>query len=121
MASLQPGPTPLPFVGHLPDVQKNPYLAFGKWRQQFGSVFTIWWGEQPVVVLADYETFRQTLVKDGESFSGRYTYGRATASILGGCYGILETEGAQWTEQRRFAVSVLRSMGELKPSAAACS
>lgn len=40
-----PGPTPLPLVGNLLQLQKFGYDIFHKWKKEFGPVFTFWLGK----------------------------------------------------------------------------
>ncbi|CAL7950805.1 unnamed protein product [Xylocopa violacea] len=63
-------------------------------------------GTQLVVVLSDHRTIRDTFRR--EEFTGRpHT---EFINILGG-YGIINTEGAMWKDQRKFLHDKLRSFG----------
>lgn len=44
-----PGPAPLPFLGNTLEISKEPpgYLAFQRWTKKYGSMFTVWFGEDP--------------------------------------------------------------------------
>ncbi|XP_048504683.1 cytochrome P450 18a1 isoform X2 [Athalia rosae] len=63
-------------------------------------------GTQLVVVLSDYRAIRDTFRR--EEFNGRPH--NEFMNILGG-YGIVNSEGAMWKEQRRFLHDNLRSLG----------
>lgn len=52
-----------------------------------------------------------TFQKDAESYSGRTTFEKFDFLTKGGTYGIINTEGDLWREQRRFALHVLRDFG----------
>lgn len=47
------------------------YEAYRRWTQQFGPVFTFWFGCQPVVAVTDYETIAETFIKDPDAYEGR--------------------------------------------------
>jgi hypothetical protein len=71
---LPPGPTPLPLLGNALDLVKYApgYKAFENWKGQFGPIYTFWLGEDPIVVLADYEVMKETFIRDGDSYTGTY-------------------------------------------------
>ncbi|CAJ0952743.1 unnamed protein product, partial [Mesorhabditis belari] len=110
---LPPGPIPLPLAGNIISVSVlHPpgYDAFINWKKEFGPVFTYWMGPFPTVIIADYETIKETIIKDGEKYTDRFTT-EATHQIRGGDFGILETSGDNWREMRRFTLHTLRDFG----------
>ncbi|KAI6197766.1 hypothetical protein M3Y94_01263700 [Aphelenchoides besseyi] len=109
--SYPPGPTPLPIVGNTHQFKKRPYDCWLDWRKQFGSVYTFWHTEIPVVVFADYETIYETLVKDAETYSGRQSFGKQSDILHGGRFGVVDTDGELWRSQRRFILSTFRDFG----------
>lgn len=69
------GPTPLPLIGNLYSIQSEmPEDCFLKWREQFGSVFTFWLGETPVVCVAEYGKIMEIFQKDGENYAARFAH-----------------------------------------------
>ncbi|CAJ0952689.1 unnamed protein product, partial [Mesorhabditis belari] len=64
----------------------------------------------PTVIIADYETIKETIIKDGEKYTDRFTT-EVTHQIRGGDFGILETSGDNWREMRRFTLHTLRDFG----------
>ncbi|KAL3084775.1 hypothetical protein niasHT_031660 [Heterodera trifolii] len=70
---LPPGPVPLPLVGNVLTIDRSkcPYAIYQQWARQFGPIYTIWLGELPVVVVADFQLMRELFVKDGDTFAGR--------------------------------------------------
>ncbi|CAJ0589385.1 unnamed protein product [Cylicocyclus nassatus] len=58
----------------------------------------------------NYELLKETLVRNGSAYTGRLAvpYSRA---LRGGDYGITETTGELWQQQRRFVLHVLREFG----------
>ncbi|CAJ0570878.1 unnamed protein product, partial [Mesorhabditis spiculigera] len=111
---LPPGPTPLPLLGNLLSVfggEPGGYECFLKWRQEYGPVYTFWLGPLPVVVVADYETMKESIIKEGDKFADRATIKDILEILKGGNYGIVNSRGDLWKEQRRFVLHTLRDFG----------
>ncbi|KAI6185155.1 hypothetical protein M3Y99_01955300 [Aphelenchoides fujianensis] len=104
---LPPGPAPWPLVGNSAAFNRRPYAMAAALR----AVFTFWLGETPAVVFADYATIHETLVKQAEIFAPRFSLGAQSRLLRSGRFGILEVEGDQWREQRRFTLQTLRNFG----------
>lgn len=66
-----PGPMPLPLIGNLLSLSKNPHLSLTKMSETYGDVLQIQIGTKPVLVLSGLETLRQALLKQGDVFSAR--------------------------------------------------
>nr|DAD54443.1 TPA_exp: cytochrome P450 enzyme 41 [Aphis glycines] len=105
--SLPPGPWGLPLFGYLPFMNDvDVHLRFGELAKKYGSMFSARLGTQLVVVLSDYRIIRETFRR--EEFTARpHT---EFFNILGG-YGIINSEGALWKDQRRFIHEKLRNFG----------
>ncbi|CAJ0954202.1 unnamed protein product, partial [Mesorhabditis belari] len=112
--NLPPGPIPYPFVGNMMSVLTSEppgYEAFIKWKKQFGSIYTYWLGPFPAVIIADYELIKETIIKDGDKYTDRFTTA-LTAEYRGGdLYGVIESSGDSWREMRRFTLHTLRDFG----------
>ncbi|KAM4695597.1 cytochrome P450 2F2-like [Rhinophrynus dorsalis] len=82
--------------------------------QKYGSVYTIYLGSRPVVILSGYQTVKEALIDQGEEFSGR--------GIVHGweldnkSYGIVIGNGEAWKQLRRFTLTTLRNFGMGKRS-----
>ncbi|KAM9339419.1 cytochrome P450 2K1-like [Symphorus nematophorus] len=105
-----PGPRPVPVLGNLLqlDLKKlyNSLLALSK---KYGSVFTVYFGVQKVVVLAGYKTVKEALVNFADEFGDRDPL---LLSVEGNQeHGVLWTNGDSWKEMRRFALTNLRDFG----------
>jgi cytochrome P450 family 33 len=85
---LPPGPTPLPIIGNLHSLARNPpgYKPFCDWKKQYGDVYTYWIGHIPVVAVASYDLIKETFIRDGESYAGRYRFEWITKEIRGWIY-----------------------------------
>ncbi|KAI6243641.1 hypothetical protein M3Y99_00026300 [Aphelenchoides fujianensis] len=92
------------------DIKQRPYEIFSKWRETFGSVYTIWFAEMPVVVLSDFSTI-QAVVQESEVYAGRQGFGKQSEIMNGGNFGVLDTSGDVWRDQRRFILSTFRDFG----------
>ncbi|XP_036446001.1 cytochrome P450 2K1-like [Colossoma macropomum] len=105
-----PGPKPLPILGNLLGIDlKRPYVSLCSMSKQYGSIFTVYFGPKKVVVLAGYQTLKQALVNHAEEFENR-DITPIFADFNKG-YGILFSNGENWKEMRRFALSTLRDFG----------
>ncbi|KAJ8414581.1 hypothetical protein AAFF_G00037830 [Aldrovandia affinis] len=88
---------------------KQPYRSYLEFSKKYGSVFTVWLGPKPVVVLAGYQTIKEALVNQGEEFSGRYNYPMLKKVSKG--YGLLASSGKRCKDLRRFSIMTLKNFG----------
>ena len=111
--NFPPGPTPLPVLGNTLSLAKNPpgYEPMLRWRKKYGPVFTFWFGNNPAICVADYKTIKETMLDDGETYSGRSTLDDLIKLVRGGHYGVVETSGWLWKEQKRFMLHTFRDFG----------
>ncbi|XP_017344236.1 cytochrome P450 2K4 [Ictalurus punctatus] len=104
-----PGPKPLPLLGNLLQLDLDrPHESLSELAKTYGSVFKVYFGTKKVVVLAGYKTVKQALVKYAEEFGEReinHTFKFAED------HGILFSNGENWKEMRRFALTNLRDFG----------
>nr|XP_024657971.1 cytochrome P450 2K1 isoform X1 [Maylandia zebra] len=105
-----PGPRPLPLLGNLLQLDLNrPHKTLCELSKEYGSVFTLYFGTNKVVVLAGYETVREALVNYAEEF-GERNISPILNDITRG-HGILFANGESWKELRRFALTTLKDFG----------
>ncbi|XP_040919205.1 cytochrome P450 2K1-like isoform X2 [Toxotes jaculatrix] len=94
-----PGPRPLPLLGNLLQLDlKRPYKTLCELSEKYGSVFTVYFGTNKVVVLAGYKAVKEALVSFAEEFGDR--------DISPIFY-----DTNQGHEMRRFALTTLRDFG----------
>ncbi|CAL8302347.1 unnamed protein product, partial [Gadus morhua 'NCC'] len=111
-----PGPRGLPLLGNLLQLDLNrPHNTLIEFSKKYGSVFTVYFGPEKAVVLAGYKTVKQALVDHAEEFGGRYV--SRVADDINQQHGILFSNGDNWKEMRRFALSNLRDYGMGKKTA----
>nr|XP_020502834.1 LOW QUALITY PROTEIN: cytochrome P450 2K1-like [Labrus bergylta] len=105
-----PGPKPLPLLGNLLQLDlKRPYRTLCELSKKYGSVFTVHFGPNKVVVLAGYKAVKEALVGCAEEFGDRHIFPMFYDTNQG--HGILFVNGESWKEMRRFALTTLRDFG----------
>uniref|UniRef100_A0A7N6FIX8 Cytochrome P450 2K1-like n=1 Tax=Anabas testudineus TaxID=64144 RepID=A0A7N6FIX8_ANATE len=109
-AKEPPGPTTLPVLGNLLQLDlKRPYYTLLELSKKYGSVFTVYFGPQKVVVLAGYKTVKEALVNYAEEFGDRDPLLIAEEDNQG--HGVICSNGDSWKEMRRFSLTNLRDFG----------
>ncbi|KAG8549040.1 hypothetical protein GDO81_023008 [Engystomops pustulosus] len=100
---LPPGPTPLPLIGSLLHIQRGALVPslFKLW-DQYGSVYTLYLGSKPAVVLCGYETVKEALVDRRDEFGGRGPIPVLERFTQG--YGFILSNGKQWNILRNFTM-----------------
>ncbi|KAL3979392.1 pogo transposable element with ZNF domain [Sarotherodon galilaeus] len=105
-----PGPRPLPLFGNLLQMNlKRPYKTLLELSKKYGSVFTVYFGPQKVVVLAGYRTVKEALVDYDEVFGDRDPF--LIVHEMNHGNGVVWSNGDSWKEMRRFALTNLRDFG----------
>ncbi|TNN01188.1 hypothetical protein fugu_010570 [Takifugu bimaculatus] len=108
--NLPPGPTTLPLVGNLPQLdKKQPFKSFTELSKSYGPVMTLYLGWQRTVVLTGYEVVKEALVDQAEDFTGRGPLPFLLKATNG--YGLGISNGECWRQLRRFTLSTLRDFG----------
>lgn len=103
---LPPGPSGLPILGFFPFVGKELHVTLTNLSQKYGPIYQIFLGGIRVVILNDAKLIRGAFKQ--QVFSGRPNT-RLTRILQG--YGIVNSDGALWKEQRAFLHSILRKFG----------
>ena len=108
--SLPPGPTVfLPVIGNIPDLMgKDVIQVFRKLREKHGDVFSVYMGNQLIIVLNGYAAIKEALVKHGKWFNGRPKNKILTGPE--GETGIIFSSGEFWKEQRKFVITGLQKL-----------
>uniref|UniRef100_A0A8C4RBJ8 Uncharacterized protein n=1 Tax=Erpetoichthys calabaricus TaxID=27687 RepID=A0A8C4RBJ8_ERPCA len=71
---MPPGPTPLPLIGNLLQVNDNNKKCsscFSQLSETYGPVMTVYLGGLHLVVLVGYEAVHEALVQHADAFAGR--------------------------------------------------
>ncbi|XP_046390470.1 cytochrome P450 18a1 [Ischnura elegans] len=103
---LPPGPWGLPVLGYLPFLKGDAHLHFEELARRYGPMFSTRLGNQLIVVLSDHRTIREAFRR--EEFTARPN--TEFSHILEG-YGIINSDGRLWKDQRRFLHERLRQFG----------
>ncbi|XP_010748213.2 cytochrome P450 2G1 [Larimichthys crocea] len=107
---LPPGPTALPLVGNLPQLQKDQaFKSFLKLSEIYGPVVTLYLGWQRTVVLVGYDAVKEALVDQADDFTGRGPLPFLMKATKG--YGLGISNGERWRQLRRFTLTTLRDFG----------
>ncbi|XP_037036944.1 vitamin D 25-hydroxylase-like [Bradysia coprophila] len=106
------GPMGLPIIGYLPFLGPTPHRRYSELAKIYGNIFSLMFGQLPVVVLNDLETIKKAFRH--EVFSGRPNKQVLAMGIVKG--GMTFSDGQEWTEQRRFTLKILKSLGFGKSS-----
>ena len=111
--NLPLGPPAVPVVGSLPfqDLEKGP-LMYNKNLWVYSKYFTTLRmpGKADVIVIQDLKLAHDLFSRN--EFSGRFQYTTFKArSYNGKMTGILGTQGHMWSEQRRFSMKCLKTLG----------
>uniref|UniRef100_A0A3B4EC00 Cytochrome P450, family 2, subfamily AE, polypeptide 1 n=1 Tax=Pygocentrus nattereri TaxID=42514 RepID=A0A3B4EC00_PYGNA len=104
-----PGPKPLPFVGNLLQLMKDP-MALVRSTQKYGKMCTIYMGRKPMIMLNNMQIVKEAFVQNGAVFSGR-PFVPLLDWITHGYGIVMVTYGHAWKQQRRFALHTLRNFG----------
>nr|KAF6303633.1 hypothetical protein mMyoMyo1_003580 [Myotis myotis] len=112
---LPPGPTPLPIIGNLMQLNlKDIPASLSKLAKEYGPVYTLYVGSTPTVVLHGYEAVKEALIDQGDEFLGRGPIPIISDFQKG--HGILFSNGETWKQMRRFSLMTLRNFGMGKRS-----
>ncbi|XP_065263576.1 cytochrome P450 2H1-like isoform X3 [Emys orbicularis] len=112
---LPPGPVAFPIIGNMLQLtMKNLPQHIDELSAKYGPIFTIYLGSERVVVLYGHEIVKEALIGLGDEFSGRGSMPIFEKSAKG--RGILFSNGEQWKQLRRFALTNLRHFGMGKKS-----
>ncbi|CAL8343723.1 unnamed protein product [Merluccius merluccius] len=110
--NFPPGPPGLPFLGNV-SVGYD-YHSMNKLAERFGSVFSVRWGGDRVVVVSGYRAVREVLVTQGDVFLERPISPLFHQVFKGN--GISTSNGYKWRRQRQFSIAHLKNFGEGKKS-----
>ncbi|XP_029723477.2 cytochrome P450 18a1 [Aedes albopictus] len=103
---LPPGPWGVPIFGYLTFIGHEKHTQYMKLARKYGSLFSAKLGAQLTVVISDYKIIREAFKT--EDFTGRPH--SPLLKTLGG-FGIINSEGQLWKDQRRFLHEKLRHFG----------
>ncbi|XP_014476510.1 PREDICTED: methyl farnesoate epoxidase-like isoform X2 [Dinoponera quadriceps] len=110
-----PGPIWLPLLGCFPIYRwlytkhRYNYLVFQKLSRTYGPILGLKLGKQKIVVISTHDLVKQALLKD--EFNGRPDGFFFRVRSFGKRKGVVFTDGAAWSQCRRFTMRHLRTFG----------
>lgn len=108
--NLPPGPTPLPIVGNVLHMKTGKMVeSLMEFGEKYGSVYTMYFGHNPVIILSGYDTVKEALIDRAEEFGGRGTIPTFNDFFKG--HGVVFSNGTEWRDLRRFSLTMLRNFG----------
>ncbi|GMT34483.1 hypothetical protein PFISCL1PPCAC_25780, partial [Pristionchus fissidentatus] len=112
VAQFPKGPTPLPFIGNFLEFDFGRQdLTFERLSEGFGGVCTIF-NPRPTVHIKDYALIKEAFVDKGDDFAGRpVSKAQRILRDFTDNGGVISSNGANWREQRRTAITILRDFG----------
>uniref|UniRef100_A0A8C5RAI2 Cytochrome P450 n=1 Tax=Leptobrachium leishanense TaxID=445787 RepID=A0A8C5RAI2_9ANUR len=114
-SKLPPGPTPLPFIGNLLQIDTNNMVtSLNKLKEIYGPVFTLYFGPKPGLVLCGYDAVKEALIDQADDFAGRAIYPVFSHYVKE--HDMAFSNGEHWRSVRRFSVLTLRNFGMGKRS-----
>ncbi|PIO30954.1 hypothetical protein AB205_0132340 [Aquarana catesbeiana] len=114
-SNLPPGPTPLPVIGNLLHVKRGEMVkSLDQLKEKYGSIYTLYFGSRPVVILCSYQMVREVLIDHGDEFSNRGHM--PTVDRFFNAHGPILSNGERWKQLRRFTLMTLRNFGMGKRS-----
>ncbi|GMS92971.1 hypothetical protein PENTCL1PPCAC_15145 [Pristionchus entomophagus] len=111
-AKYPKGPLPLPFIGNFLEFDfKAQYKTFTKIGKEQNGMYTMF-TPIPFVQMTDYQIIKEAFVDKGDDFVGR-----PTNKVIQEAFsfapnaGVINSNGDNWREQRRVAITILRDFG----------
>ncbi len=97
---LPPGPRPLPYIGNLLSLRRDPLGFLQQTQRTYGNMATIYVGKMPAVVLFRPEHVRYVLVEHPRDFSNRGVFQEERNGGFAS-EGLLTIDGEKHRQQRR--------------------
>ncbi|GMR45603.1 hypothetical protein PMAYCL1PPCAC_15798, partial [Pristionchus mayeri] len=111
-AKYPKGPLPLPFIGNILDFDfKSQHKIFARLGKEYDGIYTVF-APIPFVQINDYEMIKEAFVEKGDDFIGRPTNKVSQEAFsFAPNSGVINSNGDNWREQRRAAITILRDFG----------
>jgi cytochrome P450 family 2 subfamily C len=108
-------PYALPFVGHLMQLGERAYETMHKWASVYGPVYSLYLGQQKVIVLNGPAVIREALLTHGEEFAGRPKLYMIHATLKG--KGLISSGyTSDFFEHKKFLMQKINRFGRRRSS-----
>ncbi|KAH9507171.1 cytochrome P450 2 sub U member 1 [Bulinus truncatus] len=98
------------YLGHLGQMTSNCRLKMRAWRATAGDVYSLDFAGQNYIVVNGYAAFKEVLVHHADCVQ-EVPHSFMSQILREHNKGIAESNGANWQEQRKAALSILRYLG----------
>eukprot|EP01132_Coremiostelium_polycephalum_P007804 gene7804-9606_t len=106
---MPPGPFPLPILGNLHQLGKNPHISLKQFSQKYGGMTTFFLGKVPTVLISDPDILRDLIVFKSDKIIDRFNTDSAQI-IGGGEKNLLFAKGPYWKKYRKiFAAAMTKA------------
>lgn len=105
---LPPGPPRLPIIGNLHQApEKDPWRTYQQWTKEYGSVFSLQYGINTIIMLGNHQAARDLLDKRSNIYSSRPRSVMAGECVSKGLRTLFMPYGEQWRAHQRLQGSYL--------------
>ncbi|GMS92983.1 hypothetical protein PENTCL1PPCAC_15158, partial [Pristionchus entomophagus] len=106
------GPLPLPFIGNFFQLDFSAqHKTFNRLGKQYNGIYTFF-TPIPYVQLTDFDIIKEAYIEKGDDFVGRPSNKVVQEGFsFAPNAGVINSNGDNWREQRRAAISILRDFG----------
>ncbi|KAL7991112.1 hypothetical protein Chor_014542 [Crotalus horridus] len=95
-------------------------------RKKYGDIYTVWLWRKPIVVISGFHAMKESVINHSQDFADRplssfllkMSKGKGCEIVLSSPYGshvdssgVSFSNGHNWRQQRRFALTALRTLG----------
>ncbi|CAG5186013.1 uncharacterized protein ALTATR162_LOCUS11468 [Alternaria atra] len=99
---MPPGPIPLPFLGNKLQLPKSkPWIQFQEWSKTYGSIFTIWIGRKPTIVISDPNIAVELMEKRSTKYSSRPRMVAMGEILWDNASILVQPYGKEWSVRRK--------------------
>eukprot|EP01132_Coremiostelium_polycephalum_P012017 gene12017-14698_t len=105
---VPPGPRPLPIIGNLHQLGKNPHESLYQMYLKYGKIIKIKFGGVDTIVLTEPDILKEAFIEKGPVFISRFL--RASRTACNKNDNIVNSNGETWRHLRMLASSELTNL-----------
>ena len=114
--NIPPGPPRLPLLGNLHQAPKDdelPWHVYAKWVEQYGPIFSVQFGRNLFIMLADENMVHDLLDKRGNRYSDRPRLVQAAENLNKGRHILFRSYDEDFRRHQRMEAPVLSPRASL--------